>query len=111
MPGDVDIHPLRDDALGLKNPDERVGDGDGARNNAEVIAIDRGDLQTGRQAFAQSRSVKLNTDHRARRQAVEQSTADRHDRERILKREHAGQAGGRIFAHAVADHGVRLDTP
>ena len=50
-----------------------------------------------------------NGKHGAGGKIVDQAPANGDDSERIFEREDAGQAGGHVFADAVAHHGRRLD--
>ena len=50
-------------------------------------------------------------DHRPLRQRLEQAPAQRDERQAVLHRHDAGQAGGGVLAGAVADHRRRRDAP
>ena len=52
---------------------------------------------------------KRNGKHRSGGKIVDQAPARRDDVQRIFKGEDAGEAGGDVFADAVAHHGCRLD--
>ena len=49
--------------------------------------------------------------HRAAGQLLHQPAASRHDGQRVLEREYAGEDGRDEFAHAMADHRRRLHAP
>ena len=80
-----------------------------AREDRGLRPVDRGD----RQAVAGERPRvvfrKQHGEHRAARRAAHQPAPQRDQRRRVVDGEDAGEAGGDVFADAVAEKGRRSD--
>ena len=115
MRGDVDGDALTlDPAFGQRGL-QRVQSVHGPRHDAERGAVDGGEVQPlapDGGGFGQRLGRRQrHAEHAARRNPVEQLPAQQHQPHPVAEPEHAGKAGGGVFAHAVPAQRRRLDAP
>ncbi|CAM3196892.1 Uncharacterised protein [Burkholderia gladioli] len=91
-------------AARLERGQQRVDARALAGHHAARRAVYGGQRQALAQRFGQLGLAEPDAGHRAGRQGLHQAAAQRDDRQRVLQREHAGQAGGHVFAEAMSDH-------
>jgi len=84
----------------------------GARSNAGVRCVDGCHVQRQRADLRQQVSLgQVHRQHAAGGHRLKQLTAQQHHRQGVGQRHHPGQAGGGVFARAVAHHGCGLHAP
>ena len=110
----VDVHPRAVEARRAEMVRQGVDRRSGARGDAERGCVLGRDRKLVPQACVLDRSLQgvrgqRHAEHRARRQTSEELAAQCDDRESVLQSEHAGDAGGRVLTHAVADHRRRSE--
>ena len=84
---------------------------DRPRHHAKPRTVD---CRDGAPSIEKSRHVarcRRHRDHEPAGQVAHQAAARGHQRQPVLNREHACQAGRHVFANAVADHGRRPNPP
>jgi hypothetical protein len=112
MCGHVDVQPARLEPAILQPLFELCNRIVWARGECEIGRIDRGDVQRKiADGFAKTRFIQVDRQHRALGRRFEELSAQGDDRQRVFERQRAGNASGRVFARAVADHRRGLDTP
>ena len=110
--GDLDAHAPRSRSRARRARRSSALDrGDRARGDAQLGRVDRGERELAAEQRRDLLRRQRDREHRARRHALEEPPAQRHERQRVVEREHAGQTRGRVLAHAVADQRGRLDAP
>ena len=109
MPGNIDPHTLRVDALACQPGHQGLQRRDPSRSDRQLRAVGRGQVEFVAQQRQQLAGRHRHADHAAGRCLLDQLAAQQQQAERIFEREHAGDAGRRVLAHAVADQRGRLD--
>ena len=85
-------------------------------DDAEARTVEQADRELGRQERGKLALRQRDREHRGLGQRAHQLRAHGEEPQRVLERHHAGEAGGDVFAHAVADdrvgyHAERLPEP
>jgi hypothetical protein len=111
MGSHVDVDAAGFDFVGGETGGERLDGADRAGDHALADRVDRGDGECGVELVGHRFGRKGNAQHRTFGERVEEPAAAHDDVERVGFREDARDAGGGVFAHAVADHGRRLHAP
>ncbi len=83
----------------------------GAADDAEVGPVGGGERERGVEVRPDLRFGERHGEQRARGQVLDQPRAPRHQGERVVEPQSAGEAGGDVLADAVADHRRGLDPP
>ena len=104
-------HALALDALRVEARLQRLERRVAARDDRERGRVDRGRPQAVAEVPPELRLRKRHRQHRAGGHRRHQAPAQRHEPQRVLEREHAGEARGHELADAVADRGVGHDAP
>ena len=82
-----------------------------ARRHTLARAIDGRKVDAALEQRSQCTFRQPDAEHRAGRHLLHQAAAHRDQHQRVFQREDTGEAGGNIFAEAVADHRRRHDAP
>ena len=109
MAGDVDAHTLRVDALGRQPGRQGLQCRGVSRSHRQLWAVGRGQVEFGAQQRHQLAGRHRHADHATGRRLLDQLATQQQQAECVFEREHAGDAGRRVLAHAVADQRGRLD--
>ena len=83
----------------------------GPRDHTEFGRVHAGHVQRWLHQGTHFCRRQRHAEHAARRNGVEQPTAQQHESDAVLERHHASQAGSRVLTHAVAHQRCWLDTP
>ena len=81
------------------------------RQHRQLRPGDRGQRETAGEPGAHRVLAQGHREHRPARQLVEQPGPPGHQAQRIVERQHAGEAGGDVLAEAEAHHRLRPDPP
>ena len=96
------------DVLRFQLPGKCVNGVVAACHHGQCRCIAACDLDASRQQRPQRVGAGAHGQHRTARLIEHRLPACEHRGHRVLQREHAGMAGGRVLADAVADHGVGM---
>ena len=97
-------HPLAIDAFPLQAILECVDSCRRAGRHGQLRTIGRSEVEIRTHERSKFRSWHRHTEHGTFRHFVDELAAKQYQSERILKAEHAGDAGSGVLAKAVADH-------
>jgi hypothetical protein len=81
------------------------------RQHGQLRPGDRGQRETADEPGRYHVLAQRHREHRAARQLVDQPGAAGHQAQRIVERQHAGEAGRHVLADAEAHHRLRPDPP
>ena len=111
MGGDVDRHALTVDAARDQRRLQRVDPVAGAGHHRQAGGVVAGQIQVVARLGHQLCRGQRHAEHAPRRDAVEQASAQFHQRDAILEPDHPRQAGGSVLAHRMTGQRLRDDTP
>ena len=110
MRGDVDRDARGLDALIAQPLRESLEIPVAAGDDAELGRVDRGEIELRRQQAGQGGGRDRDAQHAAGLDRVEQFAAQAHEPHRVAQAQNAGDAGGGVLAHRMADQRNRRNT-